>query len=161
LVDDNSIDIFYWNDVLEHLLEDEVAQHIDLIYRKIADNGIICTITPNRFVGPCDITKTFCPHGTKAKGFHFHEYSYFEVKKLFESHGFCTDCSILMNPFNREFYIGTTSILGIKLIDFLRTFSESIAPLLYPIILRKVILYGLGCHVTVFRKLPITRKKEK
>jgi hypothetical protein len=153
VIEDESIDIFYWNDVLEHLLEDEVDLHIDLIHRKMINNGIICTITPSRLVGPNDISQKFCPCGTKAKGFHFHEYSYFEIKKLFELHGFRTDCSILMNPLNREFYIGTTSILGISLIDFLRRIAESTALLLHPIILRKAILYGLGCHITVFRKV--------
>ena len=96
-VDDSSIDIFYWNDVLEHILDDEIEEYVNLIYRKIAKNGIIITLTPNRLVGPSDITKYFCPPGTKAKGFHFHEYSYHEVKKLFLAYGFKNYSSILMH----------------------------------------------------------------
>jgi hypothetical protein len=147
-----SIDLFYWNDVLEHLLEDEADQYVDLIHRKMTDNGIICTITPNKFIGPSDITKLFYPYGTKPKGFHFREYSYFEVKTIFESHGFREECCILMNPFNKEFYITVTSILGIKVIEFIRKIAESFAPMLYPLKVRKAVLLGLGCHITIFRK---------
>lgn len=87
-INNESIDVFYSNDVLEHICDDEINEHINLIYRKMAKNGIIITITPHRFIGPHDSTRLFFPHGTKAKGFHFCEYSYFEVKKLFVSHGF-------------------------------------------------------------------------
>lgn len=148
-VDDASIDVFYSNDVLEHLLDDEINEYINLIYRKIADNGVIITFTPNRRVGPSDITRLFFPSGTKPKGFHFHEYSYFEVKKLFISHGFRSHSYILMNLCKH--YIICCRCMG-WLIELLRFIAESLSPWIYPIRLRRIYLYILGCQATIFGK---------
>jgi hypothetical protein len=147
-IDDTSIDVFYSNDVLEHICIDEINEYISLIYRKIATNGIIVTITPNRFTGPHDVTRLFLPTGTKAKGFHFHEYSYFEVKKLFVSHGFKRYSSICI----LHHYIICCKYME-WLIEIMRFISESLALWIYPIRLRGMILSMLGCHVSVFRKI--------
>jgi hypothetical protein len=146
-IDDASIDLFYSDNVLEHILEDEIDEHINLIYRKMADNGVVITITPNCFMGPHDITRSFFPLGTKPKGFHFHEYSYFEMKKLFVSHGFKRHSYILTNLLTHRYLIACKCI-G-RLIEVLRFIAESLSPWIYPLILRKAILYTLGCQTIV------------
>ncbi|MDR2406486.1 MAG: class I SAM-dependent methyltransferase [Bacteroidales bacterium] len=150
-IDDASIDIFYSNDVLEHICEDEISEYISLIYRKIADNGIIITITPNCSTGPHDVTRLFFPPGTKAKGFHFHEYSYYEVKKLFVSHGFKISSCVVRFFFMRRYIICCKCIEW--LIEILRFIVESFALWIYPIRLRKMIISTLGCHISIFRKI--------
>jgi hypothetical protein len=109
---DASIDVFYWNDVLEHILDDEIGEYLRLVYRKMSDSGIVVTITPNRLYGPCDVTRLFYPAGTKAMGFHFHEYTYSEVMKLYRQHGFAPSCSIAVNPMNRNYLIINNLVWG-------------------------------------------------
>lgn len=147
------IDLFYWNDVLEHILDDEIDEHIRLIRKNMCENGILVTITPNRLVGPCDITQLFYPFGTKAQGFHFHEYSYFEVKKLFESHGFLLDQSVLVNPLHKNCYIFPISSFYTQIIEGIKFCTETITPILYPIKLRRILLQCLGTHITIFKKI--------
>ncbi|MDR2407785.1 MAG: methyltransferase domain-containing protein, partial [Bacteroidales bacterium] len=62
---DSSIDLFYWDNVLEHIPEDEVDETIKLIYQKVRRHGFIVTVVPNPLLGPHDITKLFYPKGTK------------------------------------------------------------------------------------------------
>jgi hypothetical protein len=143
---DESIDIFYWNDVLEHILDDEINEYLKLIYHKMAYGGIIITITPNRLYGPCDVTRLFYPAGTKAKGFHFHEYTYAEVTKLFKVYGFTSFGNVVVNPITRNYLTTPDVFCAIK------WFMEKISPYIYPFLLRKILLQVSGCHVSVFKK---------
>lgn len=86
---DNSIDIFYWNDVMEHIPEDEIDVIYTLIRRKLCHNGIIVTCTPNRYRGPHDITRTADPHQKKAQGLHLKEYTFEEVMQCYKRNGLC------------------------------------------------------------------------
>jgi hypothetical protein len=146
-VADASIDLFYWNDVLEHIPDDEIAEYLRLIYRKMSGGGIVITITPNRLYGPCDVTRLFYPAGTKAKGFHFHEYTYAEVEALFTAHGFTPSYCIAVNPINRN-YIIINKLLGV----WVKRLVEKLAPAVHPFLLKRILLYVAGCHVSVFKK---------
>jgi hypothetical protein len=143
---DASIDLFYWNDVLEHIPDDEIEEYMKLIYRKMAGEGIIVTITPNRLYGPCDVTRLFYPTGTKAMGFHFHEYTYSEVNTLFTGYGFTPSYSIAINPATVNYVIISKLWGGVKCL------VEKIAPAVHPFILKKILLQATGCHVSVFKK---------
>lgn len=85
-LENNSVDIFYWNDVLEHILDDEIEIVMSLIRQKLRIGGIVITITPNRLTGPHDISRLYEPLGTKSKGFHFQEYSFAEVLTLMKNY---------------------------------------------------------------------------
>ena len=106
---DSSIDIFYWNDVFEHIPVDEMTPLLKLIHSKLSPNGIIITVTPNWHLRPTNITETFHPHGTEAKGFHFKEYTYNEVSALLENNGFQVFSSpYIYNLFAKKYIINFT-----------------------------------------------------
>lgn len=87
-IKDGSIDIFYWNDVLEHLPTDEIDLLFDRIFQKLSPGGIVITITPYRYTGPHDITYLAAPDEREARGLHLHEYSYVELQRLYHKHHF-------------------------------------------------------------------------
>jgi SAM-dependent methyltransferase len=144
---DASIDLFYWNDVLEHILDDEIDAYLQLIYRKMAHGGVVVTITPNRLYGPCDVTRLFYPPGTKAMGFHFHEYTYCEVVKLYRRHGFTPACSIAVNPISCNYFVISNLAWG-----GVKCLIEKIAPAIRPLLLKKRLLQVAGCHVSVVKQ---------
>lgn len=78
-LEDGSIDLFYWNDVMEHLPEDEIDATLKLIADKLSPDGLFVTITPCRGMGPHDITRLAAPAETEARGLHLREYCYYEV----------------------------------------------------------------------------------
>lgn len=74
----NSIDIFYADNVFEHLLPDERDKIYSEISTKLKKNSTVILFIPNRYVGPNDISGKFLKMGEKAEGFHFSELSYRE-----------------------------------------------------------------------------------
>lgn len=76
---DGSVDLFYWNDVMEHLPEDEMEETLRQIAKKLSPEGLLVTVTPSRGMGPHDITKLAAPKELEAKGLHLREYCYYEV----------------------------------------------------------------------------------
>jgi SAM-dependent methyltransferase len=78
----------YWNDVLEHIPPDEVAEYVAHIHRLIAPGGILVTITPNWLLRPSDVTGDFCSWRTEARGLHLKEYRLSEVTQLLRAAGF-------------------------------------------------------------------------
>lgn len=87
-LDDNSIDIFYADNVIEHLLPDEFPKTLRLLSRKMKSNGVLFLIIPNRLIGPCDVSLYFLKKGEKAAGSHFMEMSYRETLAKFKKAGF-------------------------------------------------------------------------
>jgi SAM-dependent methyltransferase len=78
----------YWNDVLEHIPPDEVAEYVAHIHQLLAPGGILVTITPNWLLRPSDVTGDFCPWRTEARGLHLKEYRLSEVTQLMRAAGF-------------------------------------------------------------------------
>ena len=144
-LDDNVIDVFYWNDVLEHIPEDEAEEHINLLSKKIAHGGIIITITPNRLKGPSDITNHFEPRGSVAQGFHFHEYTFHEILEMFKKKKIVSVYSILGNMGKGWF------ILGPVWMDRIKLFIEKIATK-FPYKIKEKILDIMGSDVTIMKK---------
>ncbi|HEY9660429.1 MAG TPA: class I SAM-dependent methyltransferase, partial [Allocoleopsis sp.] len=58
-VPDNSIDIIYSHQVMEHLHPEDAVEQLQNIYRALAPGGIYICITPNRLSGPHDISHHF------------------------------------------------------------------------------------------------------
>ncbi len=80
----NSIDIFYADNVLEHIIDDEYEKTCKRIVNKIKTGGLAILIIPNSYVGPSDISSLKIATGNKAKGFHFMEQTFNEVVNFFE-----------------------------------------------------------------------------
>ena len=84
-VPENSIDVAYSNQLMEHLHPDDAMQQLNNIYRALAPGGIYLCLTPNRLSGPHDISKYF---DEVATGFHLHEYTNIELVDVFYKSGF-------------------------------------------------------------------------
>jgi ubiquinone/menaquinone biosynthesis C-methylase UbiE len=86
-VPQNSVDVVYSNQLMEHLHPDDAFAQLRNIYRVLICGGVYICITPHRFSGPHDISKHF---DTVATGFHLQEYTLSELSKLFKKVGFST-----------------------------------------------------------------------
>jgi SAM-dependent methyltransferase len=84
-VAENSIDITYSHQLMEHLHPDDAIEQLQNIYKALAPNGIYICITPNRLSGPHDVSRFFDDIAT---GFHLKEYTVTELYKLFRKAGF-------------------------------------------------------------------------
>jgi len=85
-VPDNSVDMVYSNQLMEHLHPDDALEQLRNIYRAITPGGVYLCITPNRLSGPHDISKYF--NHEVATGFHLKEYTTMELTKMFKTAGF-------------------------------------------------------------------------
>ncbi|MDR1200443.1 MAG: class I SAM-dependent methyltransferase [Tannerellaceae bacterium] len=145
-LEDNSIDVFYWNDVMEHIPEDEIESYIEILASKMNIGGVIITITPNRLKGPCDITSHFEPHGTIAKGFHFHEYTFYEIITLFKKYDIKSSYGFLGYARKGWYILGSS-----KVIDKIKFVLEK-AIAKFPYLLRKILITIMGCDVSILKK---------
>jgi len=84
-VADDSIDVVYSNQLMEHLHPDDADQQLKNIYRALKPGGLYYCVTPNRLSGPHDISRNF---DTEATGLHLKEYSIAELDKMFGFAGF-------------------------------------------------------------------------
>ena len=84
-VPENSINIAYSNQLMEHLHPDDAVEELQNIYKALMPGGIYICITPSRLSGPHDISAYF---EKVAKGFHLKEYTNAELTKLFRKVGF-------------------------------------------------------------------------
>jgi SAM-dependent methyltransferase len=80
--------LIYWNDVLEHIPQDEVREYVAHLHQLLATGGMLVTITPNWLLRPSDVTGDFCPWRTEARGLHLKEYRLGEVTQLMRQSGF-------------------------------------------------------------------------
>lgn len=80
-----TIDFAFSNQLLEHLHKDDAIEQTNSIYKCLKNGGKYMCITPNRLIGPGDITGYF---GHELKGFHLKEYTSMELKKIFKTVGF-------------------------------------------------------------------------
>ncbi len=123
-VPENSINIAYSNQLMEHLHPEDAFEQLHNIYKALIPGGKYICITPNRLYGPADISKYF---DEVATGFHLKEYTVTELCKLFRKVGF-SKISVYIQA--KGFYI--------KFILFLVILFEKLLSIL-PFSLRKVI----------------------
>ncbi|PPT10426.1 hypothetical protein CKA32_001642 [Geitlerinema sp. FC II] len=84
-VPENSVDVAYSHQLMEHLHPEDALDQLKNIYRALAPDGIYICITPNRLSGPHDISKYF---DKVATGFHLKEYTLTELRSIFLQAGF-------------------------------------------------------------------------
>jgi SAM-dependent methyltransferase len=97
---DQSVDIFYSNQVVEHLHPDDALAQIEEIHRALKPNGIYFCITPNRLAGPHDISRYF---DDEPRGFHLKEYTNGDLRQLLVRAGFSRVVSLFVR---RGHYLG-------------------------------------------------------
>ncbi len=147
---EGSINVFFWDNVIEHIPADEINVTLELIQRKLSKNGLLITITPNWYLRPADVTKKFNPPGTEAKGFHFKEYSFKEITKLLGNASFKRvfgPCFI--NPVKKRYLVsfGTASQVFHKI----KYSMEPLAGVL-PYSLRRYFISMFAYRVTIAEK---------
>lgn len=84
-VPENSIDLAYSDQLMEHLHPDDAMDQLKNVYRALAPGGGYICITPNRLSGPHDVSQYF---DDVATGFHLKEYTLTELLRIFRSVGF-------------------------------------------------------------------------
>lgn len=87
-IDDNFIDVFYADNVMEHMIPDEISYVLKRLNKKMRKGGQLILLIPNSNLGPYDVSRYYLPKGHKAAGFHFMEMGYGECLRLLVSHGF-------------------------------------------------------------------------
>lgn len=81
----HSIHVAYSNQLMEHLHPDDALEQLQNIYNALMPGGAYICITPNKLVGPSDISRGFDRTST---GFHLKEYTISELSILFKKVGF-------------------------------------------------------------------------
>jgi SAM-dependent methyltransferase len=81
----NSIDFVYSNQLIEHLHPDDAIEQLKSIFNCLKKGGRHMIITPNRLLGPGDISGHF---GDEPIGFHLKEYTDLELRSILKSVGF-------------------------------------------------------------------------
>ena len=84
-VPQNSVNVAYSNQLMEHLHPDDACEQLQNIYRSLAKGGMYICITPHKFTGPHDISKYFDEVST---GLHLKEYTLRELLNIFRKAGF-------------------------------------------------------------------------
>jgi SAM-dependent methyltransferase len=84
-VPDNSVNVAYSNQLMEHLHPDDAFEQLRNIHQALVPGGIYLCFTPNRLNGPHDVSGYF---DVIASGFHLREYTITELSRLFRRVGF-------------------------------------------------------------------------
>ncbi|MEW6307069.1 MAG: class I SAM-dependent methyltransferase [Verrucomicrobiota bacterium] len=82
---DQSVDLVFSYQFLEHLHPDDVDAHFALVYRILKPGGAYIFSTPHRFSGPHDVSRLF---SDTPQGFHFREWTFFELGRVVTRLGF-------------------------------------------------------------------------
>jgi SAM-dependent methyltransferase len=83
-----TVDLAYSNQLIEHLHPDDAAQQVEQIFAALKPGGRYLCFSPNRLLGPADISKYFVDDAPR--GFHLREYDNRELRSLFSQAGFAS-----------------------------------------------------------------------
>lgn len=142
-VPENSINVAYSHQLMEHLHPDDAFTQLQNIYNALAPKGIYICITPNRLSGPHDISKYFDEIAT---GFHLKEYTVTELAELFRKVGFSkitlyksyrqTNLEIPLNSITLPIFKACEQVLGVLPYSLRRKIAS------LPILFRGMTLVG-------------------
>lgn len=82
---DACADVVFSYQFLEHLHPDDIDPHFSLVHRILKPGGVYIFDSPHRFSGPHDISGSV---GDTLQCFHFQEWTYREMRRLLQRHGF-------------------------------------------------------------------------
>ncbi|MFH0818638.1 MAG: class I SAM-dependent methyltransferase [Patescibacteria group bacterium] len=111
-----NFDLIIMDNVIEHLVPDELPAIISKCHELLNNQGILLIITPHPFSGPHDISNEFLPLGAKAQGLHLKEYKLEELKDVLEQNNFSALYGYGMHPriLNKLNVIFKASTFGLK-----------------------------------------------
>ena len=112
---ENSIDVFYADNVLEHFCPDEIEAIICEIGKKLKSDAYVFLNIPNKYIGPSDVSKYYLPFGSKAKGFHFMEMSFNEITKMMNKYKIIHSHCVFRIPKIWAFCIRSKFLIKLKL----------------------------------------------
>jgi SAM-dependent methyltransferase len=84
-VPENSVDVAYSDQLMEHLHPDDALDQLKNIFRSLKPGGSYICMTPNRISGPHDISLYF---SDVPSGFHLREYTTTDLVKILKDAGF-------------------------------------------------------------------------
>ena len=82
---DDSIDVAFSDQLIEHLHPDDTAHHFRLVHRLLKPGGLYLLRTPHRLTGPHDVSGYF---SAEALCFHLKEWTFGELAALLEGLGY-------------------------------------------------------------------------
>lgn len=82
---DCSVDVAFSYQLIEHLHEQDAADHLREVHRTLKGGGTYLCVTPSRLNGPHDISRFF---DETATGFHMREYTHGDLIPRFRAAGF-------------------------------------------------------------------------
>ncbi|MCW6038302.1 methyltransferase domain-containing protein [Spirulina subsalsa FACHB-351] len=109
-VPEESIDLIYSHQLMEHLHPDDAIAQLENIYKALKSGGLYVCITPHALSGPHDISKYF---DEVATGFHLKEYRISELTKLFHAAGFS---QVFLRKISSKFTLQIPLILPVRLL---------------------------------------------
>lgn len=122
---DGSIDVFYADNVFEHLFPDEIDETCAAISRKLKHGAYVILITPNRYGGPHDVSRKFQPKGSVATGFHFMELTYKETTALMQRYGLENNIFLCRHISRANIWMVSNSTGG-RILNTLKVWAEPI-----------------------------------
>lgn len=141
----DSIDVFFADNVFEHLCPDEFPDIMKLLYTKMKSDGLLVLIIPNKIVGPGDVSKFFLEMGEDSQGFHFMEQSCKDVFLGYSKYGFENAYSIFRGGRNKWIAVKDEAGFIARLKILLEAFVSALPKSGYSKKLVK--LFGLNCYV--------------
>jgi SAM-dependent methyltransferase len=84
-IKENSIDIVFSDQLIEHIHPDETKSHFQLVHRILKNGGIYIFMTPHALSGPHDISEYF---SDEPNGFHLKEWTYSELREMLDKSDF-------------------------------------------------------------------------
>ena len=84
-LEENSIDIVFSDQLIEHLHPEDAKNHFELVRRTLKKGGTYVFRTPHLFTGPHDISRYF---SDEPEGFHLKEWTYREMKRTLKEVGY-------------------------------------------------------------------------
>jgi len=141
-VPNNSINIAYSNQLMEHLHPDDVIEQLHNIYNSLTPGGCYICSTPNRLIGPSDVSEGF---DDVSMGFHLKEYSATELYDIFKQSGFS---KIYLHQGFKQYINFNTPLTPITVFIF-KIYENMLSILPFPLrsILTKIIFRGGGMTV--------------
>ena len=136
---DESVDVAFSYQFLEHLHPDDVSLHFSTIFRLLKPGGVYVFDTPHRYSGPHDVSRYF---GATLDCFHFQEWTHRDMLELVTAQGFSQGSVILKGKELRH-----------PLLKACHQFAEFLTGKL-PFHLRRKISSRLFCSVTLVVRKP-------
>jgi len=78
-LENNSIDIVFSDQLIEHLHEEDTRLHFEIVQRLLKRGGKYAFRTPHSFNGPSDVSRYF---SNEPEGFHLKEWTYVEIRRM-------------------------------------------------------------------------------